>query len=282
MLNVLARKRGLFAGGEVRQVTIARHGATRLNNDDVSVDRIRGWKDVPLSPGGRAEAKQLAASMSVNPPDAIVASDLSRALETAETVSAVTGVPIVEVSPAFRPWNVGELAGALSSEAVPLLCRYAEYTPDIPIAGGESFNEFRGRFFNGLHDALSANQGRIAIVTHHRNDRLLHAWRALGYPRDGALDMKEFNRHGHHTGATVTVDVPMGALATAADAWPTGDPDRGKVDRASVDYSPGEGADYCGVCQYFMPGRPARCMKVAGLIDASMWCWLFKRVRDET
>lgn len=281
MLNILARKRGLFAGGEVRQVTIARHGATRLNNDDVSVDRIRGWKDVPLSADGRSEAKRLAETMSRDPPDAIASSDLSRAHETALVISEATGAPIVEVSVAFRPWDVGELAGALSSEAVPILCRYAEYMPDLPIAGGESFNEFRGRFFNGLHAALQQNAGRLAVVAHHRNERLLHAWRAAGYLRSGELHMQEFNRHGHHTGAAVTIDVPMGALEAAAAAWPTGDPDRGKVDRDSVGYGPGA-ADRCGVCQYFMPGSPPRCMKVAGAIAVSMWCQLFKPARDRT
>jgi hypothetical protein len=39
--------------GGPRHIIISRHGATPLNNDDVSVDRIRSWKDIALSPDSR-------------------------------------------------------------------------------------------------------------------------------------------------------------------------------------------------------------------------------------
>lgn len=279
MLNILARRRGLFAGGEVRHVFIVRHGATSMNNDDASIDRIRGWKDVPLSPAGREEAQGMAEVMAAHvKPDAIIASDLTRAYETAEILSDVTGSPITEVTMALRPWNVGALAGTLSSQAVPLLCHYAEYMPDVAVHGGESFNDFRARFFNGLHRALERNAGLIAMVAHHRNDRLLHAWRTKGYAGDGEVDSTEFNRHGQHTGRYDSIDIPMGALQSAAQVWDAGDPDYGKVDKQSVGYSESTGADRCGVCAYFMPPS---CMKVLGRISAGDWCQLFKRAAGQ-
>ena len=48
----------------------------------------------------------------------------------------------------------------------------------------------------------------------------------------------------------------------------------GKRAKSSVDYSKG-GEDHCGVCKFFV--APHACKKVAGKIDADMWCKLFRR-----
>ena len=77
-----------------RSIQIIRHGATNLNNDDVSVDRIRGWANVPLSDDGREEALRLADMITSNPPDVLVSSDLERALDTAKIISNCANVPI--------------------------------------------------------------------------------------------------------------------------------------------------------------------------------------------
>ena len=198
--------------GPMREIQVIRHGATQLNNDDVSVDRVRGWKDIPLSTDGKAEAQKLAKKIADDPPDAILTSDLKRAHDTAKIVSDHIGVPIVDVTQAFRPWNVGNMAGKTSKEAIPVLADYAENKPDEPIPGGESFNTFKQRFLGGLGDALSNYPGRLAIVTHHRGERLLHAWRSAGYQPNGDVDIKEFNKKGEHTASADNMQVPVKAL----------------------------------------------------------------------
>ncbi len=195
-----------------RTVLLVRHGATELNNDDVSVDRIRGWKDIPLSEAGEREAERLGADLADDPPDVIVTSDLKRARDTAEVISKMTGVPIVEVSKSFRPWNVGRYAGHLTSEAVPILADYAENRPGEAIPGGESFDGFRARFFGGLRAALTKNAGRVAVVTHHRDERLLRAWEKARFPEDGGINIEEFNQKGEHTGAVIEVAIPTARL----------------------------------------------------------------------
>jgi broad specificity phosphatase PhoE len=201
---------------DTRQIQIVRHGATKLNSDDNSVDRIRGWRDIPLSDEGKEQAKRLGYAMLNDRPDVIVTSDLCRAHETAKMISDIIDVPIEEVSEKFRPWNVGDYAGMLSAKAIPILARYACDTPDKPMPGGESFNDFHKRFFDGLNETLQQQSGRVAVVTHHRNERLLHAWAKKGFPTDGGIDLKEFNKKGEHTGSVTSLDIPADSLRTAA------------------------------------------------------------------
>jgi broad specificity phosphatase PhoE len=199
----------------MREVQIIRHGATKLNNDDVSVDRIRGWKDIPLSKDGENEAHLLAEKIAKSPPDGIVSSDLKRAHDTAKIISDHTDVPILDVSEHFRPWNVGEYSGQVTSKAVPVLGDYAANKPDETVPGGESFNTIKDRFLGGVRSTLDNNPGKLAIVTHHRGERLLHAWKKAGFPEDGSIDVNEFNQKGEHTGAITDLSIPTNRLQSA-------------------------------------------------------------------
>ena len=207
-------------GKDMRDIHFIRHGATEYNNDDVSVDRMRGWKDIPLSKDGREEAHKLGENLKGGEaqPDSLHTSDLHRAAETANIISQITGTPVAEVSEAFRPWNVGDLAGKSSKEGIPILAEYSQNKPDEPVPGGESFNDFMSRFFGGLHSTLENSKGAPGIVAHHRNERALHSWAKAGHPADGSIDMSEFNKKGEHTGAITKLSIPMDRLRAAAQA----------------------------------------------------------------
>lgn len=200
-----------------RPITIIRHGATKLNNDDVSVDRIRGWNNIPLSKEGKEEAEKLGEKLKKeDAPDLLLTSDLHRASETAHIVSQKAGIPVKEETQGFRPWNVGELAGQVSKHAVPLLADYATKKPDEKVPGGESFNDFKGRFMGALKDAMEKYPDQhLGIVTHHRGERLLKAWEAKGFPEDGTIDHDTFTQKGDHTGAAIKMDVPQSKVEAA-------------------------------------------------------------------
>lgn len=210
-----------FAGqlqSQWRVIDLGRHGATHLNNNDTSVDRIRGWKDIPLSEQGVQEAHKLGAQLKSRPPDFIMSSDMRRASETAKIVSDYTGAPVVLVSKAFRPWNAGELAGKQSKIAVPIMADYADNKPDEPLPGGESYHQFLARFFCGMHSALVAHpRGLPLIMAHHRNERSLHAWKALGFPVSGEIDKKVFGEKGEGTAGVMRFEIPLDRLRAAAD-----------------------------------------------------------------
>lgn len=201
----------------MRVIQMTRHGATALNKDGKE-DRIRGHVDVPLSEDGRKEAYKLARKMRKNPPDYIVSSDLSRALHTAQIISEITKVPIVEVSRGYRPWNVGRFTGELSEVVVPVLKKYLQTDPEGEIPGGESFCQFRDRFFATIADVLKRYpKGTIAVVAHHRNERVLFGWAEAGYPEDGNIDVDTFTEKGEATGSCTEILIPMRRIETAVE-----------------------------------------------------------------
>jgi broad specificity phosphatase PhoE len=198
-----------------RQLLLVRHGSTHRNSTDTSVDRIRSWDDVPLNAEGRDQARKISREIANDPPDAIVSSDLCRAHESAKMLAKACGMSISEVSQAFRPWNVGKYAGKLSKDAIPILIEYIGM-PDKKVPGGESFNDFRARFFSGLADAAREHAGVLAIVAHTRNERLLQSWKAAGYPANGDIDAKVFATRGDHTGTSATFNIPVDRLKAVA------------------------------------------------------------------
>lgn len=197
---------------KTRTIMLIRHGATRMNNDDVSVDRIRGWKDIPLSKDGEEEAHRLGEKIKKDPPDVIVSSDLKRAADTAGIISDLTGVPVEEYTKNFRPWNVGEYAGSVTKDTIPILAKYATDKPSENLPGGESFDDFASRFLGGVAKVLDKYDGVVAIVTHHRGERLMKAWIKKGCPPDGEIDKAEFCKKGEHTGSVSHLKVPMECL----------------------------------------------------------------------
>ncbi len=207
--------RRMNGNGGTRSILLTRHGATKMNNDDVSVDRLRGWIDVPLSPEGKKEAQRLAVSVAKHGPEAIFTSDLCRAEETANIISKHTGIKVEKPTKDFRPWNIGDLAGEKAMSAVPVLAKYAEHTPDKPVPGGESFDTFRNRFLGGLRKALEKSDGLIAVVTHHRAERLLKAWIKDGCRPDGEIDKAEFSKKGEPTGHCEILNIPIKRLKEA-------------------------------------------------------------------
>ncbi len=185
------------------KITVVRHGTTDLNGDG----KLRGWKNVPLSEQGKIDVKKTAKELKDSGITKIVSSDLIRTEQTAEAISKDTGVK-VELSAGLRPWDVGELAGEDVKKTLPILKEYAIETPDKPIPGGESFNAFKERFLSEVEKIKRANpEDRVAIVTHHRGDRILAAWETKGMPTDHNVDMEEFFKEGIEPSAYRDVNV---------------------------------------------------------------------------
>jgi probable phosphoglycerate mutase len=92
-------------------ILLVRHGETDWNR----AGRWQGHADPPLNDRGRVQARELAARLADTNLDAIYASDLARARETAETVGARKGVAVV-VDPALREIDVGEWSGLTTAE----------------------------------------------------------------------------------------------------------------------------------------------------------------------
>jgi broad specificity phosphatase PhoE len=95
----------------VTEILLARHGETEWNVER----RWQGHADVPLNALGRDQAHDLAARLAGEHVDAIYASDLSRARETAEIVGAALGVAVRTLRE-LREIDVGSWSGRTTDE----------------------------------------------------------------------------------------------------------------------------------------------------------------------
>lgn len=92
------------------RILLIRHGETTWNAEK----RWQGWADSPLSELGRRQAVE--AADAVGQVDAIVASDLQRAAETARIISELIGIGPVMTEAGLRERDVGEWSGLLRAE----------------------------------------------------------------------------------------------------------------------------------------------------------------------
>lgn len=148
------------------ELIIVRHGQSEGNRDR----RFTGHGPSPLTERGREEARATAARIASSPVDLLLSSDLPRAVQTAEPIAEMTGVPIVQ-DQALREKNFGDLTGMTFAELEAqhpdvwrgLLARDPNYQPP----GGESHVQCRDRmnaFLTRLFE--SRPTGRVVLVSH--------------------------------------------------------------------------------------------------------------------
>jgi probable phosphoglycerate mutase len=94
----------------VTRLLLARHGESEWN----AIGRWQGWADPELTDLGRRQAA--AAAAAVGALDAIVASDLRRAHETASIIAGALGIGPVIVDAALRERDAGPWTGLTRAE----------------------------------------------------------------------------------------------------------------------------------------------------------------------
>lgn len=151
---------------QATRLLLIRHGETAWNR----ATRIQGHTDIPLSPLGLAQAERLAQALADETLDAIYASDLSRARQTAEALARTRGLA-VQLDADLRERAFGRFEG-LSwdeiSEGFPDdAARWRRREPDFAVGGGESLTTFSARCLRAVRRAATAHPGRtIAVVAH--------------------------------------------------------------------------------------------------------------------
>ena len=204
---------------------LVRHGATKMNKTDAtSVDKERGWSDVPLTAEGRAEAQKAGLKLRGRGIEHMESSDLNRARETARTIGSHIGVK-PKFTRDLRPWNLGDFTDKDLKQVQPKMEDYARNKPDQPVPGGESFNRFVGRVLPAVAKHIDTAKGRRSLlVSHHRVERLLSSLRP-----DGSIDHNEFFKDGDPPGGVMTFDMDPKHLRDAASNYgrTTSPPSRG-------------------------------------------------------
>jgi broad specificity phosphatase PhoE len=151
-----------------RTVYLARHGETAWNRDA----RWQGHTDVALNDTGRAQARTLSEALRGLRINAVRASDLARARETAEIVAAALGLGPVAVDPALRERAFGCFEGLTRAECEARFpAEWARYRADIrlPPPGGEPHAAVVVRMQHGVRQAALAlaAEGDGALVVSH-------------------------------------------------------------------------------------------------------------------
>ena len=158
-------------------VYLARHGESDWNVER----RWQGHADRPLTERGREQAAALAEKLRGVHLDAVYASDLRRAWETAEAVAAPRGLEVVRLSE-LREVDVGSWSGFTRDEC-------ADRFPDAFVRwqeggsgwdDGESYEDMGVRMVAAIQRLAAEHpDGAILVVSHGGPIRAVHA-HALG------------------------------------------------------------------------------------------------------
>ena len=145
---------------------LIRHGQSAGN----AAGRFGGHSPTPLSDLGFEQARLTAEALAKENVNAIYSSDLLRAVQTAEPLSRLTGIPII-TKPEFRERNVGVLEGLTFDESKQEFPDdyYALVNRNIHhvITEGESYSHLLDRIKGELRDIIRKHRGeRVAIFTH--------------------------------------------------------------------------------------------------------------------
>jgi len=143
-----------------------RHGESTYNVEG----RLQGQSDLPrLSPLGVRQSEAVAAALANMPIDAIYASPLRRAMETAQVIASVLRLEI-RPEQRLKEINVGIFEDKLRSE-LEVCCpndlgQWLSGDPDFAIPGGESRRQLARRGREALDSIARAGHKHAVVVAH--------------------------------------------------------------------------------------------------------------------
>ena len=166
----------------MRTALLIRHGAV----GDGAEERFLGAADLPMSPAGEAQVRELAARLRLRAiPDAIYCSDLSRSLRTAELLADESAIPI-RVRPALREIEMGDWQGLSRREIAERRPEdYAARGRDIANfrpPGGESFADLVERVLPCWRELVEDRETQVVAIAGHAGVNRVILCHLLGAP----------------------------------------------------------------------------------------------------
>jgi len=145
---------------------LIRHGETQWN----AQARIQGHRDIALSERGVRQAHRLARFLAAQAIDAVYASDLVRASQTAQPLADALGLAM-RLDARLRERGFGLFEGSTYEEAqANWPTEYAVWRrrdPAHALPGGESYLAARARVLQCLDEIARGHAGEtVAVVTH--------------------------------------------------------------------------------------------------------------------
>lgn len=129
-----------------------------------------GHSDPPINRGGGEQIRDLITRLGDQRFESIYSSDLLRAVNTAEVLSAAYGVPLTTVA-SLREIHFGEWEGLRWEEIErrdpAYAARWIAEFPKLPAPEGERYDAFTDRVLDAVDRLLRVTEGGpIAVVTH--------------------------------------------------------------------------------------------------------------------
>jgi broad specificity phosphatase PhoE len=156
------------------RILLVRHGDTEASKGD----RFTGAQDIPISKDGRVHASELATRLARYPIDAIFASNMQRAMETAGFIARVHGIDVTPV-PDLREMDHGAWDGKTRDEIIQQYgaAQVAEYDRDpyrFAPTGGESGESVLQRAAPAFQKLVREHPNQtLLVVAHKTTNRLL-------------------------------------------------------------------------------------------------------------
>ena len=174
------------------KVIFVRHGQTEWN----VTGRYQGQSDVQLTEEGRQQAQKLADNFPVDEIAAIYASDLNRAMVTAEAIGRKFGLA-VQPEAAFRELSFGEWEGLTYQQIVSqwedAMANFMQHPDIMEIPGGESFPEVQRRAMTRLEELIKKHDGQTIVVVAHGAVLRTMLTAALHMPLQYLWSIRQFN-----------------------------------------------------------------------------------------
>jgi len=139
------------------QLYLVRHGETDWNLQR----RIQGSTDIPLNDTGRAQARETGRLLARRSWDAIYASPLVRAFETANIIAAEVGLPTPTAVPELVERNYGAVEGMTGDEIE------ASYPNNADVPGREERDAVVERVLPALLEIANRHPGQSVLVVGH-------------------------------------------------------------------------------------------------------------------
>jgi probable phosphoglycerate mutase len=158
-------------GSAKTTIILVRHGVTDWNQ----VRRFQGQIDIPLNEEGRRQAELTGrrfSSEATHPPiAAVLSSDLSRAVQTAQPIATALGLEL-ELEPLLRERHYGAFQGLRPDEIVreygQAWERWRAREPDFELpGGGESLRGFHARVERALLGIAERHPGAAVVAVAH-------------------------------------------------------------------------------------------------------------------
>lgn len=184
---------------------LVRHGETDWN----LAGKIQGATDIPLNDTGRAQAHATGAKMQGRNWDVIVASPLSRAMETASIIASHLGLPEPRPIDGIVERNYGAAEGLTGPEVESF------YPNDSPVPGRETRGEVQARVVAALHELAAEFKGKNVIVVCHGGviRAMLHETTGTSFFHERIINGSVHSFHHSDDGLTlVHFNDPLDAL----------------------------------------------------------------------